>query len=386
MRAGPTGSLPFDDGLVILRPGGAIYALDAAGRGLWEALAAGWDLDDLVRSCVREQGADEVTVRTAMERTLAEWRDMGLLPVTERQTARTAAVDQHKPRRRCSSPALDAVYQIGERPVRLRCSNRRLADLLDAACHSLRLPATQVDEAATVDLLDAWGRYAVHADGVRLATVGCATTSVPRARHRCLTAMVEVAHPNRAWLGILHAAGIAERGRCVLLAGQSGSGKSTLGTALVATGSRFVTDDYAPLERGTGRIWPVGIAPSIKRGSWSLIAAYFPTLSDATIYRHRGLELRYLDLPAAKFVPPTRGIEVGAIVFPEHRHGASVQLSPLTPTEALIRLCRCGSTFDRRPEVFAEALDWIAGTRAYSLVFDDLCTAAARVRTLFPSA
>lgn len=49
-------TLPFEDGLIIATPNGAVYFFEPAARHLWEALRAGWGVDDLVTACTQEVG------------------------------------------------------------------------------------------------------------------------------------------------------------------------------------------------------------------------------------------------------------------------------------------------------------------------------------------
>jgi hypothetical protein len=174
-----------------------------------------------------------------------------------------------------------------------------------------------------VELIGQDGSFAVLADDVVLAAAPTPTDSPARARHRCLTALVESARYGRRWLGILHAAAVVEGGQCVLLSGGSGSGKSTLAAGLVATGATFMSDDYTPLEQSTWLAWPVPYAPSIKRGSWRVLHRHYPSLRASPVHRHRGLELRYLALDAACRAPLDQGLPVRALVFPRHQRNAT---------------------------------------------------------------
>lgn len=64
---------------------------------------------------------------------------------------------------------------------------------------------------------------------------------------------------------VLHAAAVERDGRAFLVAGPSGTGKTTLALGLLERGWRLLSDDFAPLERGTGLVHPLpkplGIRP-----------------------------------------------------------------------------------------------------------------------------
>jgi len=366
---------------VVVAADGAIYALDAAGRRLWEALLAGWEVDELVAAAVHEGGITADAAHAQITQTLESWRELGLLARPTNAAPHAQPVISPVVREAKTSLALDAVYLVGDRPVRVRCDDAALAPLIDAACAPSRTESNGY-ALPCVDLVAQNGWFAIRADDVVLAAAPSPTDSPARARHRCLTALLESARYGRRWLGILHAAAVAEDGGCVLLSGGSGSGKSTLTAALVAAGASFVTDDYTPLEQGSWLAWPVPYAPSIKRGSWRALSRHYPALRTAPVHRHRGLELRYLQLDQARRAPLNRGLPVRALVFPRYEKGGAGELRQITVAEALTRLCHAASILDRRPEVLAETLRWVEAVPRYELVHGDLETAVGQVRSL----
>jgi hypothetical protein len=184
--------------------------------------------------------------------------------------------------------------------------------------------------------------------------------------------LLETSRRGRKWLGILHASAVGVRGRCVLLAGARGSGKSTFAAALVAAGGDFVTDDYAPLERGTWHVWPVPYAPGIKRGSWRTLRRFYPDIHQRPVHRLAGMQIRYLALQAASMAPLDRGLPVAALVFPRFQTGAAFEQVRITTAEALTELCHARSMLDRQPDVLAETLQWIGTVPAYRLTYGDL--------------
>jgi hypothetical protein len=376
---------PFEDGLVVTTPDGSVCALNAAGRSLWEALQVGCTLEELTAASVRASDLAADVARARITDALRSWRELGFfdhpsaLDVSDR-----VAVERFDPEPG-RQPALDARYLVGDRPVRMRCDDVSLGKLIDAACGALRLTAAD-DVTATVHLIERDGRFAVRAEDAILTREPCPTDNPASARHRCLTGLLEVARHRRRWLGILHASVVADRGRCVILSGQSGSGKSTLAAGAVAAGASFVSDDYAPLERGSWLVWPVPYAPSIKRGSWEALSRAYPDLANAPVHQLGGLELRYLELAEARRVPLDQGLPVRLLVFPQYRENADFTLHRLTPTEALTELCVARPLLDRQSDVLAELLRWVESVPAYRVVYDDFGAAVERTLVLLSRA
>jgi Coenzyme PQQ synthesis protein D (PqqD) len=358
-----TTTLPFSDQLVVVAPDGTIAVLNASGRRLWEALQAGCTVDELVDASVHEGNQAEDAARRGITRALASWRALGLI-----DSARPAA----------RAPELDEVYLVGDRPVRVRSDDRVLAGVIAAACESCRV-GHAADPLATVDVIEQDGRFAVRADDAVLARTEELADNRALARHRCLTALLETARPARRWLGILHASAVGVDGRCVVFCGERGAGKSTLAAALVAAGAEFVTDDYAPLEQASWRIWPVPFAPGIKRGSWRTLRRRYPDLYERPVHKLSGLQIRYLDLDGVRRAPLSRGLPVAALVFPRYEAGAALRQRRITPAEAFANLCHARSLFDRQPDVLAETLRWVESVPAYRLSYGDLDGAIGRV-------
>jgi hypothetical protein len=302
---------------------------------------------------------------------LRSWRALGLIGASDRALEPAPAATHKVAWRRRRQPVLDALYLAGDRPVRVWCDDPTLAAVIEAACRLCRR-TDPGDEPAQVELLERNGWFAVRAKQAMLARADDLTQNQALARHRCLTALLETSRWPRQWLGILHASAVGAAGRCVVFAGAKGSGKSTLAAALVAAGADFVTDDYAPLEQASWRVWPVPFAPGAKRGSWRRLRRLYRGLPAHPVYRIAGMQVRYLELDGACMAPLDRGLPVAALVFPRYRAGAALEQRPMTPAEAMAALCHARSLLDRRPEVLAETLRWVESVPAYHLSYGDL--------------
>ncbi len=388
-RVGPAGpaspiglngvALPLSDRLVVVAPDGMITALDANGRRLWEALQTGCSIDDLVDACIEYGGLTRDAAQDGVSRALASWRELGLIDAGVVEAEPEPAADSvARPRGRALE--LDAVYRPGDRPVRVRCDDRILAAVIEAACRSCRIEDGARD-LATIDVIEEDGWFAVQADEAVLARTAELTQNRALARHRCLTALLEIARPSRRWLGILHAAAVGAQGQCAVLCGAKGSGKSTLAAALVAAGANFVTDDYAPLEQASWHIWPVPFAPGIKRGSWRALGRRYADLRARPVHRLAGFHIRYLELDARCMAPLERGLPVAALIFPRYAPGAGLELREMSAGDAVVQLCHARSMLERHPDRFAETLRWVESVPAYQLVYGDLDRAVEAVLT-----
>jgi hypothetical protein len=364
-------ALPLSDHLIVVAPNGRVVALNPGGRRLWEALQAGCTVDDLVEASVQEGDLPEDAARSRISRALASWRALGLIDAAAREIEPSPLASPVLPRPTSRTWQLDEIYLPGDRPVRVRCDDRVLAGVIQAACGSCRF-GDAAGAVATVDVTQQDGGFAVGAEDVVLARADDLTPNPALARHRCLTALLESSRQPRRWLGILHASAVGAGGRCVIFPGEKGAGKSTFGAALVAAGAKFVTDDYAPLEQATWLVWPVPYAPGIKRGSWRSLRRRYPGLLSLPVHRLAGLQIRYLDLETAHMAPLDRGLSVGAMVFPRYEAGAKLKHQRLTPAEAMAGLCHARSLLERRPEVVAETLRWVESVPAYRLTYGDL--------------
>ena len=74
------------------------------------------------------------------------------------------------------------------------------------------------------------------------------------------------------WL-VLHAAALERDGRAYLVAGPSGTGKTTLALGLLERGYRLLSDDFAPLHREAGLVYPFPKPLGIRPGEAERLAA-----------------------------------------------------------------------------------------------------------------
>lgn len=271
---------------------------------------------------------------------------------------------------------LDAVLEVGERPVRVRCFDPPIARSFEG----MAAPARALDRepTATIDLFAGKDGYHVTEDGRLLQ----ATDDPFVARWALVRALAAASYADRRLVAVLHAAAVATGSAAVVLAGAGGSGKTTLAAGLVHNGLSFLADDAVPLT-ADGAVLPVRLAMSIKAGGCPVVGALFPALSGQPVHRLGRGQCRYLWPGApADPGPSAAPLPVAAVVFPRYCRAATTAVEPLSPVELLAGLGATGTLPTGQPEAFAALLGWAERVPAFRLVFGDLDGAIAAVRRL----
>ncbi|MBN1148029.1 MAG: hypothetical protein JXA78_12295 [Anaerolineales bacterium] len=139
---------------------------------------------------------------------------------------------------------------------------------------------------------------------------------------------------------VLHAAGLAWRGRGLLLPGVSGNGKSTLSAWLVAHGFDYLSDELVFIPEGAsefqGMTRPLNLKNTAREALREMLA-----------YQQKPDEI--ISSRVREITPPRvlRGGEVLSvaplrlIVFPRFQHGSGLRLQPLSKARAGLGLMEC---------------------------------------------
>lgn len=175
----------------------------------------------------------------------------------------------------------------------------------------------------------------------------------------------------------VHAGGVVDNGRAVILPGVMEAGKTTLTAGLVRAGCAYLSDEAVGFDSATGLALAYPKPLSIDVGAQAL----FPELA--------GVALSNPDRTSGQWqVPPTaiRGNVVGApspvaaIVFPSFEPGAPTQLEELGRAAALIELAKATFRFRDRARRSLEVLaPVVRGAVCYRLVTGDLEPAVTEV-------
>ena len=358
-------AFPLGDMALIRAPrSGAVAMVDASTRQILQGLAAGKRVAALVRQHASALGGEAAAAARIAElrrhwRSLDRpWRQLSPRAVPAPTTA----------------PALAVTCRAGAVPVRLRVWPRRLARIVAAVTAPAQMPAPEPGDGPVLEVRWVGRAYQLRVDGAHLLT----TPNLMIARSETLRWLILASHPGRQWLAVLHAAAVAGPRGAALLCGFSGAGKSTLTAQLAASGLPLVTDDYAPVEMGTGLLWPVPFGLSVKEGSWPVLGPLFPALAGAPLIRTRHRRQRYLAPPAFAAGP----LPASCLVFPLYQPGAALELTPLEPQETLQLLTRSGGWYENSPDRLAALVSWIGALPAYAMAYGDGAQAVAAVRRL----
>lgn len=181
---------------------------------------------------------------------------------------------------------------------------------------------------------------------------------------------------------LLHAGGVVDDGRAVLLPGVSGSGKSTLTAALVRSGLGYLSDEAVEL-REDGRVAGYAKPLSLDPGAFELFADLAPA--------ERTAQAPYLSrqwqVPAGELSHVTRDAPLAALVFPTYRSGEATHLTRLSPAGVL----RAAADATFAPDNGVRVERWqiqrlaavLPGVPSYTLVHSRQEEAIAAVRSVF---
>lgn len=352
-------AIPFDDHLVLGHPTeGGLILLNPSARLLWEHLRR------------HDAAESELAGDADIHALINAFRGAGLFDeLPSPMPAPTVA--EKPPALDTTETCLDATYACGPRPIRVRCTDPHLSELLAAVLAPCR--ATAIPQGELLIVGSSSG-FALCEDGI-LARSGL---TLAHARNAVLNRMIRLSRPEQRFTTILHGAAVTDGDRCLVLLGGGGSGKSTLAAALIAEGWRLVSDDLIPLEARTGHVWTVPYALSVKKGSWPLLSASFPALRTAPTHRFGARCIRYLGaVPRPSLFS---GCPVTALLFVRYAADAPAGAVRLRPVAALAELTASLSAIPVAPDDRIDLLRWLETRPAWRLSYSSRAEAITLVR------
>jgi plasmid stabilization system protein ParE len=182
---------------------------------------------------------------------------------------------------------------------------------------------------------------------------------------------------------LIHAGAVTTpAGDGLLLPGASGAGKSTLVAALVESGYGYLSDEVAPIDPVTGRVYPYPKALTLKRRASNPLA-HLTSSNEPPLIRGQW-HVSSEDIRPGALAGPA---EVRYVILPRYEEGSEIEVLSITAAEAVSHLAR--STLNL-PVYGARALPLLArlcrGTRGYLLTSGRLDQAVRTIDELTSTA
>lgn len=172
----------------------------------------------------------------------------------------------------------------------------------------------------------------------------------------------------------LHAAVVSRGSATVLLAGPSATGKTTLTLSFLERGWTHLSDDVAPIDRGTGRVLPFPKPVSVRsKETWERLTPSW--------------DLDWPESPTACFLLPAwllpldlrAGNRPTHLVFPRYVGGQDVRVEPLSPAAAA---SRCGEYLRKLdPPLLGDLIRLCRSVKRAGFTYGDSDAAAGTIET-----
>ncbi|QQS54337.1 MAG: PqqD family peptide modification chaperone [Candidatus Competibacteraceae bacterium] len=364
--------------------GQKLLVLDPLAGWIWQSYHAGLRVAEIAGLLATRFGLSLGQARADVVALLEAWRH-----ASEPETA--------MPNSEGSQTTVEDVFPTDPPPPAastwmLQLADRRMALVVDDP--ALAEPLARIIDHLGVEpglFPDHRLRLSGIASGWRLAVDGApiaAGDAFDEAIARTVSELVEWGCDINSRLLVLHAAGLSQSGRGVLLIGQGGSGKTTLAAALNAEGFGLLGDDVIPVNLD-GQLVGIGMSLCLKSGSWPVLASCLPNLDHAPLIERFGQQVRFSPPPG----PVMRGpIPMGVFLFPHYRPSGGPTLEPLEPVAVLQRIVEAEpviSTLD--PDRLNTLTRWVSSVPAFALTYAHLdqalaLTERALVESGFPTA
>lgn len=360
-----------------------LWLLDAVAANLWDLHKAGADRGHVVARLASDFGVETGAARRYLDLLHEAWREAGLLSDPDRGSSSFADFAElpHFPDA-VARPAPEGAWRFvsAQRSIVVHVESAALGCILEPLLAPLRVPATAKDSAADhIALSGEPPKWRLSVNGKEIDAGAESDAAIVA----ILSALVEVGCRTRERLFVVHGASLlAPTGHCLLLTAPGGCGKSTLTMALEARGYRLLSDDVTPVAMD-GALVGLGLPMCMKKGSWSIVAAYRSEAALSPVVDRFGQQVRYL--------PPTRRPITGSyppalFLFPRFRPNEAPSLSPMTPEKALQGFIEAEAVIRDLTQARLDALcAWVSASPAYAIAYPDLASVMAMIEELLGS-
>ena len=182
----------------------------------------------------------------------------------------------------------------------------------------------------------------------------------------------------------LHAAVLEREGKALILPGTPGSGKSTLCAALLASGWRLLSDEFALIDRATGMLQPIPRPVGLKNDSIDLIRRFAPhlPLGEPAYDTDKGT-VAHVQPPADSLARREELARPAWIVFPTFSADSPLRLEPLSKGRALMRVADSSFNYNvLGAEGFRAAGDLVDSCSSFTLSYSRFEEAIATIEAL----
>lgn len=143
---------------------------------------------------------------------------------------------------------------------------------------------------------------------------------------------------------LLHASSVERGGRALLMTGDSGSGKSTLSAILATRGWRFMGDEFALIDPGSGQLHPFPRPISLKKESIGVMRSMVPQgVFGPLIPGTPKGDIRHLVPDHQSIAAMDRPALPSMILFPAY--GSAAETRPVGMAEAFVRLTQASTNY-----------------------------------------
>jgi HprK-related kinase A len=182
----------------------------------------------------------------------------------------------------------------------------------------------------------------------------------------------------------IHAGVVAIDNRAAVFPAPPDAGKTTLTAGLTRAGFAFLSDEVAVIDPGTRLVHPFPRPVLMDPGSVDVLEGLRETLPPAyEAFRRSRYHLAPDDLRPGALGGPC---EIGYVIAPAYRRGATTTLEPISRAETLMHLARNAFNLERfGGRGFATLADVVETCRGFRLSIGDLTAAVALVSDLLSS-
>lgn len=368
---------------------GRLFRLNSSAALIWCCYEEGLTRREIIQEITETFGISSSRAENDLNAALTEWETLGLLASVNiqatdeatQQKKQSATIVNTRPSVIRSGPFLERRYRLHETVFRACFSGTDLEEIAQSVIGHREVTNDQPFDVSLHVQKDPLGLFLLR-DGEPIAKGVTAKELGP-----IIHAQILLATYLRAdFLIAMHAAAVSVGDECILLPAISGCGKSTLTAALIVSGYQYCTDELVLLGLGTHTVSAVPVGLGIKKGSWSVLQEFYPSLDKLPIFlRQDGELVRYLSPPinSSNMMMPQH-YSVRYIVFPIYQSENETSLAPVSSADALCRITEAGydASGGLDKDKVEELVEWLSGMSCYELRFHDLREAISKLSKL----